>query len=168
MAFPHVLIAGPIEGVITALVTSHLLRTNPTLFQTPGFGSSSPQSIRKSPLKKNILTMSLLVLLTPLGLLASGTAWGEWGTEDINSQLGFIPAGMEKASSFWQHSILSDYAVSGLEDAFWQQALGYLLSAFVGLGVITLIGFTLYKIFLRAEGSHESTPLASRKPESNT
>lgn len=168
MAFGHVLIAGPIEGVITALIISHLLRTNPTLFQTPGWGeptksNSSSHPLRKNPLKKAILTLSFLVLLTPLGLLASGTAWGEWGVEEIQSQLGFIPTGMENASSFWQSSIFSDYAVSGLETTFWQQALGYLLSAFLGLGVIALIGFILYKIFLRAEGSHESTPLASRK-----
>ena len=168
MAFAHVLVAGPIEGIITALVTSHLLKTNPILFQnnphSGSYSSSTAQFTGKKTFKKLILGLGLLVLLTPLGLLASGTAWGEWGAEDIHSQLGFIPTGMEKASSFWQHSLFPDYAVAGLEEAFWQQALGYLLSAFVGLGLITLVGFILYKIFSRAEGPHESTSLASRKP----
>lgn len=157
MAFSHVLIAGPVEGLITALVTSHLLKTNPTLFQTSHSNSGSrflPETHGKKSLKKLVLGLGFLVLLTPLGLLASGTAWGEWGPEVIHARLGFIPAGMEKASAFWQHSLFSGYAMAGLENSFWQQALGYLLSALVALGLITLIGFVLYKIFSRAEGAH--------------
>lgn len=45
--------------------------------------------------------MAVLIIFTPLGLLASGTAWGEWGVEEMASlvsngkALGYTPAGME-------------------------------------------------------------------------
>jgi hypothetical protein len=39
------------------------------------------------------LTFSLVVLiiLVPLGLLAVGETFGEWGTEELQEKLGFVP-----------------------------------------------------------------------------
>jgi len=33
-------------------------------------------------LKRYWLALAALVILSPLGLLADGTAWGEWGGDD--------------------------------------------------------------------------------------
>ena len=91
----------------------------------------------------------LLVLLiagTPLGLLAAGTAWGEWdpaelaGQDFLGSQLGYTPAGMETGFSF--EALFPDYAIAGLPDAF-----GYILSAVIGTALLILI-FKLVSSFL--------------------
>ena len=38
----------------------------------------------------------MLILLTPIGVLAPGTAWGEWSAEELKPTLGFVPAGLER------------------------------------------------------------------------
>jgi cobalt/nickel transport system permease protein len=60
-----------------------------------------------------------LVCAAPLGLLASGTAWGEWGMDEIAGLAGYTPAGM--ASGFSFNALLPDYSVSGLPEV-----LGYI------------------------------------------
>lgn len=156
MAFAHLTVAGPVEAVVTGLVISYLLHSNPELFQ------ASTASIPKKGWRKLTLGIGLLVLISPLGLLAGGTAWGEWGTEQIQSQIGYIPEGLQKFSDFWHHTLLKDYALTRFGQTFWQQALGYLLSAFLGLLVIGGIGFGIHRIFSKAEERHEPTDLASR------
>ena len=57
------------------------------------------------------IVLAALVILSPLGLLASGTAWGEWGVEDLHELgLGFVPAGMEQLAGIWQAPIWSKRA----------------------------------------------------------
>jgi cobalamin biosynthesis protein CbiM len=79
-----------------------------------------------------------LICLSPLGLLASGTAWGEWGADEIKdivhggAALGFTPAGMEKGFSF--NALFPDYAMAGLPE--W---LGYLLSAVAGAAILVIV-----------------------------
>jgi cobalt/nickel transport system permease protein len=87
----------------------------------------------------------VIALLTPLGLLASGTAWGEWGGKDLQAQLGFVPSGLEKLGAFWKHVLFPDYAIAGLNQTFWQEAFGYILSAFFALLVIGMIGFVIQR-----------------------
>ena len=38
----------------------------------------------------------LLIILAPLGLLAVGETFGEWGSEELKEKLGFVPLGLEK------------------------------------------------------------------------
>jgi len=79
----------------------------------------------------------VLALLSPLGLLAAGTAWGEWGADQIEDvvaggkALGFVPAGMEKGWSL--RALFPDYGVSGLPE--W---LGYVLSAVIGVALLVI------------------------------
>jgi cobalt/nickel transport protein len=68
-------------------------------------------------MKKLIPGFCVLILLTPLGLLAPGTAWGEWGLAEIHHMKGFIPQGM---------------------NCFLQSAIGYIFSALVGVALIAL------------------------------
>jgi len=51
-----------------------------------------------------------LIVLSPLGLLATGTAFGEWSTEELIDEVGFIPAGLSKFADFWRHVPLPDYS----------------------------------------------------------
>jgi len=38
----------------------------------------------------------LLIILAPIGLLAVGETFGEWGSEELKEKLGFVPLGLEK------------------------------------------------------------------------
>ncbi len=54
----------------------------------------------------------ILIILAPLGLLAVGETFGEWGPDEIKEKLGFVPAGFEKFSGIWK-APLPDYAFPG-------------------------------------------------------
>lgn len=89
------------------------------------------------------LLLLILALITPLGLLAEGTAWGEWGAEDLAKTLGFVPRGIDQASSWWQ-AFFPDYTVKG----FGENA-GYLISALVGSALVYLAAVAYIKIIAR-------------------
>ena len=65
----------------------------------------SPAALDKVPAKTSFkplyILIALLIVLTPVGLLATGTAWGEWGVDEMatlvsgGTQLGYTPSGME-------------------------------------------------------------------------
>ena len=84
-----------------------------------------------------------LVILTPLGLLATGTAYGEWGSDEIKERLGFVPQGVEKLSSIWS-APLPDYSVPGIDPN-----IGYIIAAVLGVvicgGVLYFVGKTFIK-----------------------
>lgn len=160
MLFAHLTIAGPIEGLVSALVLAYLQRTNPALLQIRESTEATPSSPRW---RKLVYGLLILAVLSPLGLLPSGTAWGEWSGEEIQAQLGFIPEGMDKFSSFWTHTLLSDYSIEGYGQAFWQQALGYLISAFLGLLLIGLIALLIQRSFRKGEKYNGTPSVAPRK-----
>jgi cobalt/nickel transport system permease protein len=83
------------------------------------------------------------VVLTPIGLLATGTAWGEWGVEDMIDVVGFTPAGMSNGvlSSF--SAICPDYSIGNLPE--W---IGYILSAIIGTAVAVIL-FKLISSFTK-------------------
>jgi cobalt/nickel transport system permease protein len=78
------------------------------------------------------------VILTPLGLLAPGTAWGEWSAKQLEGMgLALVPLGVRKWEGYWT-GLLPDYAVPGLgENA------GYLVSAVAGVALILMIYWIL-------------------------
>ena len=84
-----------------------------------------------------------LVILTPLGLIASGTAFGEWGSDELKDKFGFVPQGIEKLSGLW-NAPLQDYGVPGLNPT-----IGYYIAAVLGVvicsGVLYVVGKTFIK-----------------------
>ncbi len=127
MMIPHLLVVGIVEGVFTMGVLSFLLKT-------------APNSVVKiSKLKVNPLYILLgsLTIFTPLGLLSKGTAWGEWGKEEILNMLGYIPKGMNKSTSI--NAIMSDYSIKNLSEL-----MGYLLSGIIGI-ILVFSFFILLK-----------------------
>jgi len=90
--------------------------------------------------------LALLLLLTPVGILAVGTAWGEWAPEDFADQAARAqiaaasrgqtppvqtPEGIQRLSSLWTAPI-PDYAPAALRSP----VLGYMLSGAFGTGLI--------------------------------
>src|SRR4030067_2963014 len=90
---PHLLVAGPIEAMVTGLVLAFLLRAKMPLGVMP--------QPRPLPLRWLWVGLGLVALLTPIGLLASGTAWGEWGSKQLQDMLGFVPQGLERLENLW-------------------------------------------------------------------
>ncbi|MCL5774358.1 MAG: PDGLE domain-containing protein [Firmicutes bacterium] len=88
--------------------------------------------------------IAILIILTPLGLIASGTAWGEWTKEEIKKMLGFVPAGMDKVSHTWK-AFLEGYGFKGWDSPFMTYS-GYALSALIGVVIIIAVSFILGKL----------------------
>ena len=93
---------------------------------------------------KNLaIGLLVLMILTPLGLLAVGETFGEWSNEEIKEKLGFVPPGLESLSSLWS-APLPDYALPGSEESMTISAAAYILSAVIGVvlcaGLLYIIG----------------------------
>ena len=82
------------------------------------------------------LVLGAFIILSPLGLIASGTAFGEWGVDQLEEEVGFIPAGLAKMADLWTHAPLADYGIAGFDASFMQTAAGYILSALVGVVLV--------------------------------
>jgi hypothetical protein len=95
-----------------------------------------------------------LCILAPLGLLASGTAWGEWGSEQLRSMLGYIPDGLEKLEQLW-NALLADYEYPGSQGPAGA-TLGYIASALIGVVLVALITFLLGKLISSKNGTNNT------------
>lgn len=154
---PHMLVASVIEGAITAAVLVYLRRANRSLL---GLSAAYPPESGRMPLPTRARTVRLLwvalavlVVLTPLGLLAPGTAWGEWASEElaqIDPSLQVIPEGLKQLESLWG-APLAGYNLPILGNA----NLGYMISAAVG---ILLVGVVVWLFTaLLADGGSGAT-----------
>ncbi len=132
MVIPHMLVASVVEGVLTALVVGYLQRFNVAVLERAELPEAQVGPTGSGRLRWLWVGLTALVLVTPLGLLAPGTAWGEWSAGEL-ARLGikFIPAGMEKLAGLWG-APLARYNLHVLGNA----PLGYVLSAVVGVLVI--------------------------------
>jgi cobalt/nickel transport system permease protein len=137
MMFVHLLFAGILEGIICTLALSYVVKFAPHLLnqisKTPNDAVASSWLSRNKTL---IITAVLAICLTPLGLLASGSAYGEWGLEEVQQLIGYIPSGMAKTADLW-HAILPDYSLPTLGEGAIPQSAGYILSAIIGVSLIT-------------------------------
>lgn len=84
--------------------------------------------------------LGLLIILAPLGLLAVGEAFGEWGPEEFQQKVGFIPQGLQQLSGLW-NAPMSDYSLPGAEDSMTFSSIAYILSAVIG---VVISGGLLY------------------------
>ncbi len=87
----------------------------------------------------------ILIIFTPLGLLATGDTFGEWSNKEIKEKLGFVPGGMEKLAPVW-NAPLPDYALPGDKQPHSAE-VAYVLSAIIGVAIcISVIYFIGKKI----------------------
>jgi cobalt/nickel transport system permease protein len=148
MMIGHLAIAGPVEAIVTGGVTAFLQKTHPSLIRA--------ETADKKSGKLWILWTALgaAAVATPIGLLASGTAWGEWGVDELqNMGLGFIPQGLQNIAGWWP-APLPDYGFPRMG-----AVTGYILSAFIGIGMVVFLLLMLGKRISRHNSSKNSTEL---------
>lgn len=166
----HLSIAGIAEAVIAGGVVAYLQKSQPELLRlsAPGVveesgeqpGTAIPAGWR--PTRALWLAVALLMIASPLGLLAAGIAWGEWGVDDFQDSAvrteitqasgnvappERVPDGMARLASLWTAPI-PDYAPAFLR----QESFGYIMSAMAGTGVILLAFLGLSGVMARGRG----------------
>ena len=122
----HLTVAGLAEMVLSGGVVAYLQRFEPGLLR-----GNEQRGLATKPLW---VALALLAVLTPLGILAAGSAWGEWSVEEF----AHAPAGMQSLAHLWS-APLAKYAPSFLKNA----GVGYAVSAGLGIGVIAGVGLLL-------------------------
>ena len=142
MMIGHIGIAGFAELIVTAGVIGYLQKNDISLLSIAQTGvpagahaavASGWQGARRM-----WLVIATLLVLTPLGLIAAGTAWGEWGAEELvaldgGQTITAAPTGLLQYAAIWQAPV-PDYAVSFISS----EQLGYILSGVMGVGLIIL------------------------------
>jgi cobalt/nickel transport system permease protein len=150
MMIGHLTFAGLAEAVISAGLVAYLQVADPRLLQsTSGIAASREElpaatHIATSSPRRLWLAVTLLMLLTPLGVLATGKAWSEWspvefavaGSQAQVAATATMPAagtptGMQRLASLWTAPFPA-YAPTFVKSA----AFGYLLSAMFGVGFL--------------------------------
>lgn len=96
----------------------------------------------------------VLIVLSPLGLILpehfkAGSAWGEWGADEMQKLVGYVPKGLEKLSALW-NAPMPDYAFKGWEEkGLSHLSLAYIISAIVGIGIIVLVVLVIGKLLTK-------------------
>jgi cobalt/nickel transport system permease protein len=153
MMIGHLTFAGLAEAVIAAGMVSYFQRADVGLLRgVAGLAQSSTPIIARAtpePSPGRLWWMvACLMLFTPLGILAAGTAWGEWSStafmnphtrDQIATASGnhappsSVPAGIQRLSSLWT-APFPGYAPRFIRNPMF----GYLLSAIFGVGFLVL------------------------------
>lgn len=137
MVHIHLLVAAPVEAVVTVAALAYLWRNFPELL-------SRQRVVRVDKPIRLWVVFLLLLLLTPLGLIATGSAWGEWDEETLRNLVGYVPAGILRFGEGVLKPFLPDYTLPGREGRGWE-VVGYVLSAVVGTTVTALIAHALVR-----------------------
>jgi len=177
MLIGHLTFAGLAELIISGGVVAYLQRTDPSLLKATAPGArdvDATQEITQSgwqvtrPLWVGV---ALLMLLSPLGLLAAGSAWGEWAPADFKNPQARLaiarasgnsapptqaPQGVEKLSSIWT-APMPDYAPKFLKS----EKLGYMLSAMFGTGLILMAFMVIAAIVQVLDGKRQTDELVA-------
>lgn len=139
MMLPHLLFFGPVEALGTGLVISYLHKAEGVLARDRATG-------RTGSLKPLWAAIIIMMIIVPIGLLATGTPWGEWGKEDMAALIGYVPEGMDRLGGLWS-GVLPDYGVEGATGA--SSVLFYVVSALVGSTAVMLAVFFWGKLWRR-------------------
>ena len=157
----HLTFAGLAELVVSGGVVAYLQRANPSLLRFTAPGVPLPQEEAQQRARQSgwqaarplWTAVGLLLVLTPLGLLAAGKAWGEWTVHDFSSPAARqeiakvsqnvalpvqVPSGFERWSTIWT-APFPNYSPSFVR----KPAFGYLLSAMFGIGIIILLSILI-------------------------
>lgn len=88
------------------------------------------------------------MMMTPLGILAGGAAWGEWSPSQLarnaaSDSVG-VPTGLERLSNLWTAPFPA-YAPTFVHS----RGFGYLLSAMFGVGLLLALSLISQALLAR-------------------
>ncbi len=152
----HLTVAGLIEAAITGGVVSYLRKANLPLLRInepdAPVGAGDLPRRRLNPLRAGLVAVGVLALLSPLGLLAPGGAFGEDAPKNLNLDrygLNAVPTGLQQYSTFWGRAVLPGYGNgSGPQ---------YVLSAVIGCVVAGGVVWLLAVVLRRRGGGAKNT-----------
>jgi len=153
MVGSHALIVGPIEAAFTIAVFAVLRRQSPELFA----GGETTAPLRRRWL---VALVAVFVAAVPLGLLASGGAFGEWGSDEIAARIGYVPRGLAHLGGHWG-GLLPDYGWSGASGVWL--VVSYVVSALLGVAALSAIVWLVVRLRRRAAGAQVG-PSAAGEP----
>ena len=161
MLLGHLTFAGLAEGIISGGVVAWLQHSNVALLKATMPTDDLAVAGGWRFTRPFWIGLAALMIATPLGLLAAGTAWGEWGPEnfekpEVRQEMAAAshnvappekaPGGMERLAGIWTAPI-PDYAPSFLKTP----SLGYLLSAMMGVGLVIAASLCLHGVVRTAQ-----------------
>jgi cobalt/nickel transport system permease protein len=170
MMIGHLAFGGLAELIVTAGVVAYLDRSFPALLGS-GAATARPTPILEAEAAPGAaraaarlwVIVGVLLMLTPMGLLAAGSAWGEWSPGDFSDPAVRVeiaagsrdktppaeaPQGMARLSRIWTAPI-SHYAPAFMKSAVF----GYVLSAMMGCGLILVASLSIAALSkLRRQG----------------
>ncbi len=146
MVIPHMLVASIVEAVATALVVVYFQRANQPVLEIAEKPEVTGEVSGFRRLRVLWIGLAVLTIAAPLGLLAPGTAWGEWGAQGLAALgLGFVPKGLERLSGIWG-APMPNYNIPALGNA----QLAYVLSAAVGIVIVAIVAW-LFTLLLTSD-----------------
>ena len=131
MALPHLLFFGVVEAFGTALAISYAAKMGLV------------EAGQKASIKPLLVVLAVLIALVPLGLIASGTPWGEWGKDELGHLLGYVPSGIERFEGAWK-GVLPDYG-----QGTGESAARYVLSALIGSALVVGVVYLWSRLWKR-------------------
>ncbi len=154
MMIGHLTLAGVAEAAISAGLVAYLQAADPGLLRnTAGLPPTTQAASAMLPapttsLQRLWVAVALLMVLTPLGILAAGKAWGEWSPSEVAAQSArqsasaasnsgrpsAPPAGMQQLARLWTAPFPA-YAPAFVKSA----RFGYFLSAMFAVGLLLLV-----------------------------
>jgi cobalt/nickel transport system permease protein len=164
MMIGHLTFAGLAEAAISAGMVSYLQGSDIGLLRGIGDFSGVPtagNSVESSLPVRLWRIVGFLMLCTPLGILAAGTAWGEWSSSDLanptmrahieaasgnHAPPSSVPAGLQTLSAMWT-APFPGYAPRFVKSA----TFGYVLSAMFGVGLLVLAAMVATRITKRPQ-----------------
>jgi len=169
MMVGHLTVAGLAEAVITAGMVSYLQHADLGLLRAESVpllqAEFATNAVRES--RRIWWVVALLLLATPLGVLATGTAWGEWSASDLSDPSvraeiatasrsrelpSAMPRALERMSTVWT-APFPGYAPKFVKSP----AFGYLLSALFGVGLLIAGSLAIGAIAKRRDRAETQT-----------
>ncbi len=144
MMIGHLTIAGSAEFIISSGLVRYLQRSDPEMLRLTAPDAAGALATVNEPIRSTLalwIGLSVLLLLTPVGILAVGSAWGEWSPEQVGS-----PRGMQRLYSLWK-APMAGYSPSFVSST----SAGYLLSAVVGVCLVLSVVYLLHRYLTRSE-----------------
>ena len=105
---------------------------------------------------KLFIALGVCILCSPLGLILpdrfkAGSAWGEWGADEMEKLVGYVPQGLARLGELWK-APMPDYAFKGWEEkSLTHLSLAYIISALVGVALIVLVICLIGKCLIKKD-----------------